>query len=673
MSESKFFVQGKGKYVDDIKLPNMLHMMVARSPHAYAKILSIKGGLNSNELKAMVSSAGEGGGGALNTALMHPALAQNMVYYAGQPVAAVFADDRYAAEDKLDEIDVEYENLKPIMTTEESLKSSPIHPGTKSNIIRESWIGVDDFEDPKSPIVLEDSFSNARIANNPLEPHGLIADFDGSKLTIYVSTQSVYSMKEGIAASLKLDESDVQVIQADTGGAFGSKSAIYPEYIVAAYATMKYKRPVKWIASRNEELSAIQPGRGVKGKIKIFASKKGKIQALRGEIIVDSGAFGGSAGSRSPFFIAMQLTGPYGIEKPRVLARAVMTNKPPQGPYRGAGRPEAAFFMERMMDLLADEIKVEADEVRLINTTTESFKSPLGLEIDASRPFFTKAVSDLKYKEKSLSEKAGLGFFVLMPAVWGGESARIVAKDGKVDVWFGGNQHGQEHYVFVKKLLKEELDIPEELVKLNSGDTRQLGDGVGTWGSRSALVGGAAIVAAARKLKMQVESKHGSYSVEKLLKDEYVSEVLKDQNKQLNSFGAELATVSIDKFGMVKVKECVACYDVGKSLNQKMVESQIIGGTIQGIGQVLYEEVVHDTEGKLLTKNLFDAGLPIAENIPKFTNIIVEHPSWMPHNAKGLGEAPTIGVPLAVVRAIEKVSGKHITHTPIKPQELIQA
>ena len=604
-------------------------MMVARSPFAYAKILSITGGLNSDELKAMVSSAGEGGGGSMDPALIHPAFAQGTVYYVGQPIAAVFDEDRYVAEDKLDEIDAKFEKLKPIMTTEESLKSSPIHAGSKSNIIRESWMGVDEFEDPKSPVVLEGDFINARIANNPLEPHGLIVDSDGSKLTIYISTQSVYSMKEGIVASLKLDESQVQVIQADTGGAFGSKSAIYPEYIIAAYAAMKFKRPVKWIASRVEELSAMQPGRGVRGKMKIFANRKGKIEALRGEINVDSGAFGGTAGSRSPFFIAMQLTGPYGIEKPRVLARAVMTNKPPQGPYRGAGRPEAAFFMERMMDLLADELKLEADEVRLINTTTKSFKSPLGLEIDASRPFFTKAVLDLKYRKKSANEKAGLGFFVLMPAMWGGESAKIVVQNGNVNVWLGGNQHGQEHYVFVKKLLKEELDIPEELVTLNSGDTGQLWDGVGTWGSRSALVGGATIVAAAGKLKEQVQSKHGSYSIEKLLKGNFVSEVLEDQNKQLNSFGAELATVSIDKFGMVKVKECIACYDVGRALNPKMVESQIIGGTIQGIGQVLYEEVVHDSEGKLLTKNLFDAGLPLAENMPKFTTLIVEHPSWL--------------------------------------------
>ncbi|MGO8807167.1 MAG: xanthine dehydrogenase family protein molybdopterin-binding subunit [Candidatus Bathyarchaeia archaeon] len=674
MSESNLLVKGAGRYVDDIKLPNILYMMVARSPYAHARIISVKGGLNGNELKLAVGSAGEGSvGGGMNPALQHPALAQEKVYYAGQPVAAVFADDRYEAEDKLDEVEVEYEKLKPAMNVEESLAASPMHPRTQSNVISQTWVG-NDFEDPNSPVVLEDEFANARIANNSLEPHGLIADFDGSRLTVYISTQSVNSMQEGISASLKIDRKQLHVIQADTGGAFGSKSAIYPEYIIASYAAMKFKRPIKWVASRNEELTAMQPGRGVQGKIKLFADRKGKVAALRGEVTVDAGAYGGTAGSRAPFFISMQMTGPYGIEKARVLARAVMTNKPPQGPYRGAGRPEAAFFMERMMDLLADELGLEADEVRLINTTTEPFKSPLGIEIDASRPFFTKAVTDLKYRERSKSENAGLGFFTLVPGfISAGESARIIVKDGKVNVWLGGNQHGQEHYVFVRKLLKDELGIPEELVMLNHGDTDMLEGGVGTWGSRSAIVGGAAIVAAARKLKAQVEKKWGKFSLENLLSGENSSEVWERPiQPQLNSFGAELATVDIDKFGMVKVKECVACYDVGRSINPKMVESQIIGGTIQGIGQVLYEEVIHDAEGNLATKNLFEAGLPTAENMPTFSIQIVENPSFEPHHAKGLGEAPTIGVPIALVRAIEKVSGKRIRHTPVKPEELIE-
>jgi carbon-monoxide dehydrogenase large subunit len=406
--------------------------------------------------------------------------------------------------------------------------------------------------------------------------------------------------------------------------------------------------------------------------MKLFAGNDGKVMAVRGEVTTDAGAFGGSAGTSSPFFIAMQLTGPYGIEKARILATSVMTNKPPQGPYRGAGRPEAAFFMERMMDLLADTLGKEADDVRLINTTTKPFTSPLGLEIEASRPFFESAVAALRYREKSKSDKAGLGFFVLVPGVTPGESARIRVHNGKVAVWLGGNQHGQEHFAFVKRLLREELGIPEDLVTLNNGDTGVLEDGVGSWGSRSAIVGGAAVVAAARKLKAHVERRQGRYTTKGLLEDNYDAEVFDRHALQLNSFGANLATISVDTYGMVSVKECAACYDVGRALSPNVVEGQIIGGSIQGIGQVPYESVVHDSEGRLLTKDLFDAGVPIAENTPEFFIKIVEHPSSFAHHAKGLGEAPTIGVPIAVVRAVEKVSGKRIRHTPVKPEELIE-
>jgi carbon-monoxide dehydrogenase large subunit len=671
MGGPELFVRGAGRYVDDIKLPNMLHMAVARSPHARARVLSVKGGINRDDLKATLGGTGEGAFAQVDPALLQPVFPQDTVNYVGQPVAAVLAEDRYVAADKLDEVEVEYERLKPIMTINDSLSGEPIHAGTKSNIIRQSWMGTD-FEDPKSPVVLEDAFTIGRIVNNPLEPRGIIADYDGSRLTVYISTQAVFSIKAGLCGVLNLDSSKVRVIQADTGGAFGVKSATYPEYVMAAYAAMKYKQPVKWIESRSEHLAASQPGRGMQGKMKIFADRDGKVKALRGEVTTDAGAFGGTSGTASSLFVGLQLTGPYGIEKARVLTTSVATNKPPQGPYRGAGRPEAAFFMERMMDLLADELGKEADEVRLINTTTESFKSPLGLQIDASRPFYEEAVAELKYREKSKSDKAGLGFFVLLPAAFGGESARIKVKDGKVDVWLGGNQHGQAHAFFVKRLINEELGVPQDLVTLNNGDSDMLEKGVGTWGSRSAIVGGAAVVNAAKKLKEQVESERGSYTTDALLEGDYNAEVFYDHWTQLNSFGAALATVSINKYGIVKVKESAAIYDVGRALAPDVVESQIIGGTIQGIGQVLYESVVHDSEGRLLTKNLFDAGLPIAENIPEYQVKIAENPSSLPHHAKGLGEAPTIGTPVAVVRAIERATGKRITHTPIKPEELIE-
>lgn len=665
------FVRGAGKYVDDIKLPQMLHMSVARSPHARAKVLSVKGGMNRDDIKAAVGGFGEGGRADVNPVLLHPVFAQDTVNYVGQPVAAVFAEDRYTSEDKLDEVDVKYEPLKPIMTIADALSGEPIHSGTKSNIIMQSWLGAK-FDDPKSPIVLEDEFTIGRIVNNPLEPRGIVADYNGDRLTVYISTQAVFSIKRGLCSILKLDSSKVRVVQADTGGAFGVKSALYPEYVIAAHASMKYGRPVKWIESRSEHLAASQPGRGMQGKMKIFADREGKVEGLLGEVTTDAGAFGGTSGSSSPFFVGLQLTGPYGIEKAHVLATSVMTNKPPQGPYRGAGRPEAAFFMERMMDLLADELGKEADEVRLINTTTKSFKSPLGIEIEASRPFFERAVSELGYREKSEKDKAGLGFFVLFPAVMPGESAKIRVQNGKIDVWLGGNQHGQAHALFVKQLVGEELSVSENLVTLNGGDTDMLKEGIGTWGSRSAIVGGAAVVAAARKIRSDIESQKGKYSSQELLRGNYEAEVFNQLRGQLNSFGANLATVSINEYGLVQVKELAAFYDVGRALSPPVVESQIIGGSTQGIGQVLYESVMHGSDGNLLTKNLFDAGLPIAENIPEFSVKADEQPSSLPHHAKGLGEAPTIGTPVAVVRAIERVSGKRIRHTPVRPEELIE-
>jgi carbon-monoxide dehydrogenase large subunit len=242
MGEPESFIRGAGKYVDDIALPHMLHMAVARSPYARATVLSVNGGMNRDDLKVPIGGFGEGGRRDVNPAMLHPVFAQDTVNYVGQPVAAVFADDRYAAEDKLAEIDVEYEKLKPLITIEDALSGVPIHAGTTSNIIKQSWMGVD-FDDPPSPIVLEDEFMIGRIVSNPLEPRGIIADYDGSAVTVYISTQAVFSIKDGLCSTLKLDSSKVRVVQADTGGAFGVKSALYPEYVIAVYAAMKYGDP----------------------------------------------------------------------------------------------------------------------------------------------------------------------------------------------------------------------------------------------------------------------------------------------------------------------------------------------------------------------------------------------------------------------------------------------
>lgn len=665
----RVFVEGKGNFVDDINIPGMLHMSVVRSPFARAKILSIKGGLSSNDLKARMASFGEGAMEGAEGSIQ-PVFATGFVNYVGEPVAAVFGQDRYRSEDLLESVDVDYDPLKPVMTIEEALKAPPIHSGLKSNIIADAWRG-EEFT-VSSPIVLEDTFMNRRIATNPIEPRGIVADYDGSRLNVWISTQSIYSIKEGICTVLGLKPETVRVMQTDTGGGFGSKGGPYPEYIIAAYAAMKYHKPVKWIETRREHLSSTSHGRGVRGAMKIFAEKSGKITGLKGEIVVDAGAYGAGMGQFASRFIAMMGAGPYMIENAHIRAMSVLTNKVTLGPYRGAGRPEASFFIERMVDLLADELKIDPVDLRILNSGTAKFRSPLGMEIDAAKPFIEQAVKELDYRRISKSTKnVGFSFFVLVPAFMPGETARVIASDGKIGVWLGGNSHGQAHEVFVRKLVNEELGVPENLVTLYRGDTDMISDGVGSWGSRTAIVGGAAVISACRKIKEQVTAKYGKYSTEALLSGTFDVYVNEEQKGSLNSFGANLATVDITSLGKVKVRDCSAYYDVGRALNMDMVIGQSQGGMAQGIGQTLHEEIVFNEDGQLLTSSISDAGVPLAEDIPNFEVKVAENPSWLPHGAKGLGESPTIGVPTALARAIEKASGRRIRNTPIRPEDII--
>ena len=221
MYDSRLFVEGKGTFVDDIVLPDMLYMSVVRSPYARARITSIEGGMSYLDLKAKMASVGEVAV-AGRASLIQPVFAAGQVNYVGEAVAAVFAKDRYASEDLLNSVDVGYEPLKPVMDFRSAATAPPIHYGTRSNILSEGFRGSD-FDDIKSALVLEDTFVNRRIATNPIEPRGIIANFDCRKLNVWISTQSVHSIKEGLCEALKLDPSSVRVMQADTGGAFGSK------------------------------------------------------------------------------------------------------------------------------------------------------------------------------------------------------------------------------------------------------------------------------------------------------------------------------------------------------------------------------------------------------------------------------------------------------------------
>jgi carbon-monoxide dehydrogenase large subunit len=659
---SRRLVEGRGQFVNDLHLPRMLHLAVIRSPYARAKVLKVQGGINRSELKATMSSVGEGA--SQDGGVVQPVVAFDYVNYVGQPVAAVLGDDPYSVEDGMSEVEVEYDPLKGVVDPEASLNSEPIHPRTSSNIFATFQMGKR-FDLQTAPLMLEDTLLNRRITPNPLEPRGLVADYDGSRLTVWASTQSVYAWKEGLCESLELDPKIVRVIQMDTGGAFGSKGAIYPEYVIACYAAMKMKRPVKWIETRMEHEMATNQGRGARAKMQIYSDRRGVVLGLKADLLIDGGAYGLGMGSMAPRWIGFQITGPYVVPNVFVDAKAVYTNKVPLGPYRGAGRPEAAMFIERMMDLLADELKLDPVEVRLRNASPAPYVSPLGLKLDPFKPFLESAAKELGYYDNHEGESVGFSSFVLIPAAQPGESARVAVKNGRVKAWLGGSTHGQGHDVWTRLLISEELNVPQSVVDFQKSDTDQLDEGVGSWGSRSVVAAGTALVEAARKVKGKCVEKFGQYSPNELLKHDWDETTFHTEREQQNAFGANLVTAYVSEDGSVRLRKCIAYYDVGRSLNEPMIESQVIGGSAQGIGQTLTEEANYADDGQMLTATIADAGLVSALTMPQVEVKLARNPSSLPHGAKGVGESPTMGVPPAAVRAIEKLVGRRLRETPL--------
>ncbi len=671
MELSEKLVKGEGRFVDDIQMPGMLYLGFARSQYARAKILKISGAqLTHKEVNFEVADVGEGSGEGSSDLLKHPVLAKDYVGYVGQPVAAIYSDDRYTAEDLIDSIEIEYEPMKAIVDPEDALNREGIYPGVKTNLIVDKYFGEDFTPDP-SDIVIERRMVNRRVATNPIEPRGVVAAYDGDKLTVWVSTQSAHSIKGGLSEALKMEPERIRVIQVDTGGAFGLKGGLFPEYVVACYLAMKEKRPVKWIETRREHLLASRPGRGAVAKLKLYAKKDGTISGLKGEVIVDNGAFAGGFGDFSPIFIVKQLAGAYHLPNAHVKAISVLTNKAPQGPYRGAGRPEAMYFIERLMDGLADQLKMDPVDLRLKNAATETYTSPLGFKVEKSKSFLESAIKELNYDKYRGRDNVGFALLSLYHATFGGESARVKVEDGKVKVWTGGNAHGQRHDVFIKTLINEELGVSKEQVEVMKGDTDMLKDGVGAWGSRSSMVLSSAVIVAARKIREEIEQKHGKYTVQTLLGGNWDYYEYFNYDKMESSLGANLVTADVDGYGRVKVKDCLSYYDLGRVLDPDNARGQNSGGAVQGIGQVLSEELSFDEDGLPLITSISDAGVLSADLVPRFDIKFHKSESPLPSKAKGIGEAPTIGVPIALSRAIELATGKKILETPIKPEYLL--
>jgi len=715
------FITGSGRYVDDIEYPGTLYLYIVRSNIAHAKIkkIDVSDALKVNGVIGVI------------TGLTIPfenrprnwPMAKDEILYVGHPIAAILATDKYTAADAADSVQIDYEELPAVIDPEKALKDDVKVVEGKSNIAYKKVYNAGDPDKAlsNSDIILEEKLEISRVYPSPMETRGLLSVYQEGSLLVYASTQSAHYMRRYLLSAFGNMVRDIRVIQADVGGAFGAKLFPYAEDFITVYASLQYKRPVKWVALRSEDIRGMYHGRGQIHKVKFGAKKDGTLTAMIDDAVIDLGA--ASHGTYLVDIAATMLTGPYKVRDLRVNAYGVYTNKTPLDQYRGAGRPEAAFVYERIMDIISDELKLDPIYVRKRNLITElPYVNPLGLKYDSGNYLkllekaekvyreFEERANELRKQGRRIG--AGLSFYLEQNnfGPWESASVRIKA-DGKVQVIIGASPHGQGTETGIAQIVADELEISVDDVEVIWGDTAIIGEGFGTYGSRSLTLAGNAALLAARRVKekalrlaaqfmksdvQELEYKNGEVINPKSGRTMSLKEIATRNMASLGGiweykeepgleasgyfgfdnltypYGSHVVLTEVDDSGKVKILDYYAIDDIGTVVNPMLAEAQVIGGVIQGFGESIFEEIVYDENGNLLTGNLFDYAIPTAvEAFNIKWEYMEEGKSNAPLPAKGIGEGATIGTPPALIRAIEKAIGKRLTRLPSKLENLI--
>ncbi len=676
-------ISGKGIYIDDLNPMNTVYLGIVRSPIARGIIKSI-----SKPEKALLTLTWEDAKIYMpvradpetlkqSNIVKMPILADGKVNFVGQPVLAYVVEDRYEIEDITDEVSIEYEELKPIINIEKAMNSNDeIHSGAKRNISVDKLLEGGELSAKKrAEIIVSRKINQTRIISNPMEPKGIIAFWDGEHLNIYGSFQSSFRVKNDLREALNLPPEKIRVYSPqNVGGGFGNKVPAHPEYVIASMASMKLGRPVKWIETRYEHLKNPTVGRGVLSDIKMYATKQGEILGIEGYIAVDLGAYNYTLNPTTPAFIAQLLTGPYKMKFASIRAYGIFTNLPPTGPYRGAGRPEAALIHETLVEDLANELGMDPVEIRRKNLIGDNgYVTPLGVKIDPAG--YNQVLNEAeKYYRKAREVYKGKGVsitvFTDIVRLSPGEGARVRIENGKIKIFVGTGPHGQAHGYTFSKLASEILGVPQDLIEVITNTTDGVKEGIGSFGSRSATAGGSAVIEACKQLLSKI-----NMPIEKALKEiNGVEAEVFYKSDDIFSPGSHVAVVDVDKdTGFVKVLEYYAVDDVGRTLIKEEVEGQIIGGVLQGISQVLWEHAPYDENGNPLFSSIADCGVPTAveANYKIYVNE-VEYPSVTSAKSRGIGEAGTTGALPAVFLALEKITHKKFNKTPIYPWDIIE-
>lgn len=766
--EDPSLITGSGKYTDDLVVPDMVYAAIVRSTHAHARIRSI----DTSEAQAMkgvlavftgedITKSGIPGVVPVGWLLpdmkipAHPVLASETVRYVGDAVAVVVAEDRYTVRDAADLVKVDYETFPvvtdPAQTIEES--SPQLHPEAPNNIAFDWEIGdKGSTEDAfaKATKTVEISIRNNRLVPHAIEPRSTLASYDDTtdKLTVWMTTQNPHVHRLLMSlASLGLPEHKIRVIAPEVGGGFGSKIHHYPDEVITCWCSMQLHRPVKWTATRSEASLTDAHGRDHVTKAELALDDAGRILGLRAKTFANMGAYLSTFGPLVPTYLhATLLSGQYDIPAIYCQVIGTFTNTTPVDAVRGAGRPEATYIIERLMDLASDTTGLSPVEIRQLNFISPDafpYQTQVALQYDSGNyaPTLDKALemadyenllSDQKSRLKDGGNLIGIGLSTYIEACGLAPSAVVgslgaqagqwesgeirIHPTGTVTVYTGSSTHGQGHATTFAQIVSDRLGVDLESIDVIHGDTDEVHFGWGTYGSRSAAVGGSALAVSSDKVIEKgrkiaahlLEASEGdvvfedgqffvqgtpdkSQSIGEIALQAHLAHNLPEgMEPGLNAttfydpsnftypFGTHVCVVEIDpETGVVKFLRYIAVDDVGNVINPMIVDGQIHGGIAHGIAQALWEEAVYDENGQLITGEFLDYALPKAHMLPPYELERTVTPC--PHNplgVKGVGETGAIASPAAVVNAVmDALKPRGIKHLdmPLTPEKIWQA
>jgi carbon-monoxide dehydrogenase large subunit len=748
--EDPRLITGTATYVDDIQMPGMHHACIVRSPHAAARIRGIhaQAALERPGVVAVFTGAdtkdvGPVPCGASLPGLRvphHHILAVDRTYFVGHPVAVVVATDRYIARDAAELVDVDYEPLPAVADPEKALESGApaVHPEWPDNIAFTFNQKGGDVEKAfaEADVIVKERIVSQRLIPSAMETRGVVADWkSGDKaLTIYTSTQIPHLVRTLVALMLGVPEHKLRIVAPEVGGGFGSKLNVYAEEALMGFVAMKIGKPVKWIESRRENFTCTIHGRGHVDYCELASKRDGTILGMKLKLIQDLGAYHQLLTPAIPTLSVLMMPGLYKFANINADIIGVFTNCVPTDAYRGAGRPEATHAIERMVDILAAELKMDPAEIRLKNFVGNDqfpFATATGLTYDSGNYAapLAKALQIIDYQnlrsEQRQAREAGrlmgIGIstygeicaFGPSPATPAGgwESATVkIEPTGAVTVMTGASPHGQGEETTFAQIAADELGVDIDNIVVQHGDTAIVQYGIGTFGSRATAVGGTAVYFALQDLKAKIKRfgalmlesedvtlEGGACTCNRTGKSVTVAQIAGASYRAMKlpantepglvsthfweppnfafPFGAHIAVTEVDReTGEIEVKRYVAVDDCGNIINPLIVAGQVHGGVVQGLGQALFERAVYDEDGQLISGEFMDYAVPKATQVPWIETDHTITPSPVnPLGVKGVGEAGTIGASPALVNSVvDALSPLGVRHIdmPMTPERI---